>query len=724
MINKVFRLCFFTSLLVVTPIKGFGNWMLCLSDEDSIAHSEKLVYVDSEGSYHLNKKEIRRRGKLIRNRVFAYRDSVIRLKPDSFITENYTKIRYHHKKRNILLLTIPGLYDAMRGEERDYFCESYSTLTITNHETPLKELCHLYVSTIRKNRHALNNIRNFLRPNIYNETVFEDFLLSPFYRFNRRYYRYNYNVDDKNYTKIEFKPRRVNTQLVKGSAWVENQTGKIIKYEIAGMYDMTKFSMKTELGNEGFKSLIAKKCDIDAEIKYLGNRIQVAVTSVNDCDISLPDSVRDRKDWELMNQVRPIPLNEEDKKVIEEHFLIQKILNNKVADSLQTDTIAKPKRNLARHILWDIVGDNLWNKITTNFGNDSKGYLRIGPLFNPLYFGYSNSKGVVYKIKLNANYNFTEKSRIALGFKGGYSFKQRLFYFNIPLQYTFNKKHNGYLLSEIDKSSPITNSSVQNKVKEEFQGNTTIDFEKMDLDYFKNMTYRLLCNYDFNPYIGILGGCVYHRRSAVNPTNFHHLGLRTVYHTLAPLIQIQYRPSGWKGPYFTADYEAGLKGIMGGDAAYGRWEFDASYIHQLSSMRSWSLRAGLGFYSFKGDDHYFLDYSNFQAENLPGGWQDNWSGQFELLQSEWYNASDYYVRVNSTYESPLMLLSWLPIVGKVIEKERIYMSALAVRNYFPYVECGYGFTNNIFSMGIFTGFSSKHFEGFGFKFGLELFEKW
>jgi hypothetical protein len=137
-----------------------------------------------------------------------------------------------------------------------------------------------------------------------------------------------------------------------------------------------------------------------------------------------------------------------------------------------------------------------------------------------------------------------------------------------------------------------------------------------------------------------------------------------------------------------------------------------------------SLRAGLGLYTDKSKDGYFLDYNNFRENYIPGGWNDEWSGEFELLNSNWYNASKFYVRANATYESPMLLLSWIPLVGQVVEKERIYISALSIRKLTPYVEIGYGFTNRLFSMGIFCGRSAHHFEGFGVKWGFELFNNW
>ena len=56
--------------------------------------------------------------------------------------------------------------------------------------------------------------------------------------------------------------------------------------------------------------------------------------------------------------------------------------------------------------------------------------------------------------------------------------------------------------------------------------------------------------------------------------------------------------------------------------------------------------------------------------------------------------------------------------------ERIYVNALFVEHLTPYIEYGYGFTNRFFSMGIFMATRNKEFDGFGCRFGFELFRDW
>ena len=82
------------------------------------------------------------------------------------------------------------------------------------------------------------------------------------------------------------------------------------------------------------------------------------------------------------------------------------------------------------------------------------------------------------------------------------------------------------------------------------------------------------------------------------------------------------------------------------------------------------------------------------------------------------------MRANVTYESPLMVLSRIPYVGRLMEIERIYMNVLFVEHLHPYIEYGYGFTNRFFSMGVFMATRNTQFDGFGCRFGFELFRDW
>lgn len=160
---------------------------------------------------------------------------------------------------------------------------------------------------------------------------------------------------------------------------------------------------------------------------------------------------------------------------------------------------------------------------------------------------------------------------------------------------------------------------------------------------------------------------------------FDRLGWQKIYRSVSPFLELQLRPWGWKGPFFTMDYDRAIKNILRSNMEYERWEANAEYIHHLDRLQSLQMRLGFGFYTKGSNTNYFLDYENFRENNLPGGWNDDWSGEFELLNGDDYNYSNYYIRANLTYESPLLLFSRIPWAGHYIELERIYISALDVK---------------------------------------------
>ena len=158
----------------------------------------------------------------------------------------------------------------------------------------------------------------------------------------------------------------------------------------------------------------------------------------------------------------------------------------------------------------------------------------------------------------------------------------------------------------------------------------------------------------------------------------------TVYTSFAQMMGVKILP--WeKGPLFTFTWERGIKNIFSSNISYERWESDAQWKIRMPGLRLLSLRAGYGTYSHR-EQNYFVDFDNFQETNLPDGWDDDWTGDFQLLNGSEFNRSNYYIRANATYESPLMIASWLPYVGKYIEKERFYINSVLLERSRPYLK--------------------------------------
>lgn len=646
-------------------------------------------------------------------RVFSYKDSV-NYSLDSVSFNVYTYYSIATLKKNKLLKVVPSMYTFTRGKETQYAGESYSRFTLLDNER-LQIVRQVSVSTLPHQKTAFPSIMEYMAPGLYNVTLLNNRLLSPFHKKNRIFYRYSITELTMGRVEIVFRPKKYNTQVVSGSAIVENATGRIISVDFSGEYDMIHFKVSAEMGDTAPLSLFPQKTDLEATFSFVGNKIKVSYHSVYHTPITLPDSIIGNHSRILMDSLRPIPLPLYEQQLFSKYDSIMNI-----TDSLNKGKIQKEKQ--WKDIFWKAVGNNLVNRIKGSFGTNDQGSFRISPILNPLYVGYSHRKGITYKMKIRTRYAFTNNSDISLYARLGYSFKNKQFFFRLPLKYTYNAQKNGFVELEVGNGNRIFNNSVFDRIKEEKDSSVWKDLK--NLDYFKDTYIKLRTNHDLNNYFSIGTGFTFHKRSAVDQNPFAIAGSPTTYCSFAPVIECNIRPWGWNGPIFVFNYEQGLKGLSNSSMKYGRIEADANWLKNFSRMRSFSARFGMGFYTMKDKDAYFLDFENFREENLPGGWNDDWTGEFQVLNSEDYNKSNYYIRTNLTYESPLMFLSNLPILGHFIEMERVYVNTLFARDNHPYMELGYGLTNRVFSIGLFVATKNNKYDGVGCRIGLELFRDW
>lgn len=658
------------------------------------------------------------------NRIHTYGATIDTTSTSLKTSYAYTRATMRVEKRNVTLKLVPTAYVVTLGKEREYLSEMYNKITV-NSLGNFKVEPLLRITTIPRRKRPMPNFSRYLTPDIYNETIVGNTLLSPFFPNNFRFYTYKIDRTVNDTVTLRFTPKRKNTQLVSGNAKVDYLTGRIFSVDFRGEFDMVHFWVSMEMNDHGYASLFPSRCESLFLFKFVGNRVSGHYISYYGLPNALGDSISPQKVSKLspevveklMTIVRPEPLDE----------LEQSIYNRKT-EKLHQDSIrasqdtVKHKKNWMKTVLWDVIGDNVLNRVKSNFGMNNRGYVRLNPVLNPLYMGYDHRRGFTYKIDVRASYQFNDNSEISGRFKGGYAFKQKQFYFRLPLYYFFNKRRNGYLKFEIGNGNHISNESVRKDIiKNHINAQSAID-ENL-LNEFKQHDSRLVLNYDFGKHFGFQIGALYQRMEAVHKQAFHAFGWTSVYSSFAPLVELQFRPWGWTGPIITADYDRAIKGALKTNSEYERVEINSEYIHHINQLQSLQMRVGGGFYTMKGRRAYFLNYENFRENNIPGGWNDDWSGEFELLRSSTYNTSDYYLRANVSYESPLLLLSWLPLIGHYMEMERIYVSALDVSNVHPYIELGYGFTTRWFSTGFFV--SNGHGNRtIGCKFGFELFRHW
>lgn len=644
----------------------------------------------------------------ILSRLYSYRSS-IGSSIEGYTTTVYMKIDLKTDRRNITLLCVPHLYPLARSHKRSHVGEAYATMTF-HEEKECETKMHAMNNTLRRNRTMLPSIMGYLTPSIYQPTLFSDHLISPFHRSNKKYYRYKTIMLTDSLVWLEYKPNIRNTQTVRGYAILEKASGRVCSCLIIGEYDMVSFEINITMGREGVESLIPSECQMKAKCSFFGNRLRSVHHAIYNLPPHPPTSSTPK---EILDSIRPFPLTDTEARIFAESDSIRQA---------RQDTSRVKKYNFAKDILWDKIGDKIFDRQRGRFGSHKQGYYRLSPLISPLNLSYSKRRGVTYRLKANFEYEFGPKSDFSARCKLGYSFLLKQAYIDMPLTYTFYKPNNGYVRLQWKGGDRVTNSTVLDKLKAEH--GDTIDWDSMDLDYFHHNRLSLMGHYDINQYISFESGLSFNFWSSVHDKDFTALGKPTHYNNSTLTEELTVRPLGWKGPVITLDYERTLRGPSDKGMNYEKWEIDCSYIHYIPGLRSWSLRLGSGFYSTQTSNAYFLDYNNFRENNIPNGWNDDWSGEFELLHRNWYNSSRYYIRANATYESPLLLLSRLPLIGTVIERERIYIGALNLSQLKNYMELGYSMTNRVVTLGMFSSFVEGKFDAFGVRVGFELFDDW
>ena len=643
---------------------------------------------------------------LILERIYEFKDAHP-IWPDSVKDNIYMKYRFNVERRNPTLWLIPTMY-VMAKDEREYIRESYNDITyLTEHRMEVNR--QLLSGTISGNRRAMPTLLDLSTPNIYGEALYDGHVLSPFNRHNRRYYRYEQRLQADGTTRLDFRPKLYNTQLLSGYAIVNSSNGHIIRTVLNGEFDMISYRTEIRQSPEDWPLPTPAKCTTAATFKFFGNRISSILSIDYNCP-PLPDSIDYQRGREQMDSLRPTPLSEHDKHIYAHYDEVNK------KDTVEEDTMPR-KQNVLKKIFWDTIGETL---VTPIRAESKQVYMRLSPIINPLYLTYSDSRGLSYKMRLRSQYTFSAHRYLTVDPTFGYNFKIKQFYYDIPIRMIYNPKRNGYAEIIFANGNRISNSSVESTIKQ--MHGDSLDFSGMEVNKFNNTYLRVFNNIMLFDWLDIESGVVFHRRGAVNKDLMRQYGMPTEYRSFAPMLGFKITP--WKdGPLISIDWERGIKGVNKSNIDYERWELDGQWKHRMPGLRILNLRMGYGIYSRRAQN-YFVDFANFTETNLPEGWDDEWTGDFQLLNGEDFTSSNYYVRANASYESPMMVATWIPYLGKYIEKERFYLSGVLLERCRPYFELGYGFSNRYLSAAGFISFKNIRYQEIGFKFEFELFRRW
>ncbi|MDO4930481.1 MAG: DUF5686 family protein [Bacteroidales bacterium] len=693
--------------------------------------------------------------------VYSY-TSRYNLKTQDFKSEVYVRHTLQTRRRNILTRYIPGMLRLERGTN-EYFGES---LSLYQYRVP---------GEVDKKDIAAYSTMPYLRPSndiwigrysiaIYEPTIFTDRILSPLNYRNRKFYRYStrytYINEGHLVVSIAVKPRISNMQLVRGSIDVDLSSGRVERFDLTFLYGWARLHVSAEMGREGQASLLPNRILLASQLKFLGNRIDETFEASATYDLSpLPrpadtvsivhrfdlsqqsllrtDTTSMRRDRAFFDANRPFPLMDSQAAIYRAREVRDSIRNADAALRAAAEAADSAAQKKRRRFFTARTEDLLLDSHTLGLTGQSR--IKLPPIFTPSMVQWSQSGGFSLQTRLVFRYENERQNYIDFAPRVGYNFKQEQVYWRLPLTICVFPQYSGHIRIEAAGGDHMYNSQQADEVRQRLELVNDYDslisvFDHYDFHYYRDN--HLLTTITFQPIVGLelSTGFRYHHRTLLNWNSMaSQTGMRRVLSSFAPRVHVTWTPALYyyrngrvpvalhtKWPTFMVDYERGLKSFNN-TTFYERIELDAKYTLSLYALRSLYLRAGCGFFTQRGDNCFF-DYDYFRNSYLPIGWQDEISGQFQLLDSRWYNESRHYVRLSAAYESPMLLVSRLRWLTRVIQKERIYVNLLNVSTLGYYSEWGYGIATPLLDVAGFIAVAGHKQTGVGVKLVLRLGE--
>lgn len=655
----------------------------------------------------------------------------------------YVRQEVDIEKKNLGLNFIPGMARFDR-DEHHYLSELCYDVRFFKYAMPAIRR-RASVTTHRHGSGEIERVLLFMHPNLFAEKILEEGYLSPLHPQNIKYYRYSADTlyDDKNgCVKVSFVHRFDNIKLLE-SGWVLLAPDCSVRaFSANGWDEQCTFSVLYVMGNDSLQRNLATDVSLSVDYNFAGNRFKVnaegrflfdtvlpvadarqrvskyniAVASSED----LPDEkIDDRIGYVASMRRQPLSL-------ADSLFYYEKGVFGALHEAKKSSSA-----NDAVGWLWD-VGDRMISSHSLEWNG---GRVRVSPLINPSYLSYSTSRGLSYKMALNLMSATKRGEELSLRPMAGYNFKQGAFYWDVDGRYLYSPRRLGTVRIDVGSGNRTYSSEALNRIEK--IAADSLNFEDLDLGYFRNFYVNISHSHEIANGIELLGGFNYHRRTLIGSggdrLEASGVGLKRRYIQFAPHIRLTWHPGmyyyikgtrkvniGSRLPRFSFDIEQGVDGVLGSSGTYTRAELDVQYNFKINESDALFLRAGGGGF-FYTKNTYFVDYAFLRHNSLPVDRSDELDGVFQLLDSEWYNAANKYFRTNVTYLSPFFVLQRILPRVNFIKNERLYLNMLFISHLTPYSEFGYGVGTPYIDLGLFVCGKNHQFHKIGFRVNVSLF---
>ena len=611
---------------------------------------------------------------------------------------------------------------------------------------------------------------NLINLNVYSEMSANELFFMPLRETSKKYYRYElkrtFTQNGTTFCTISFTPIYKSPKLLEGTFVIEKDSWRVMQFVSEGIDLASEFSIELNMGNSESTKMLPVSAVIHQKFSYLGNVVTNRnLVNINYKSIKLNPKREKEKNLNLSNffkvrldsvpiqnnslfweKSRKIPLQAKEKELLDEFYLEQSREKEKQAAKMGKDSLDDNKNNTIEWAKTMVMDSRYKYKATS---------ITYGGIFNPTLFGYSSFDGLTYGQEVKVNYELKRQSSLEFNAFVGYMFKRKELFTDISASWNYNPTHLGRLSISVGNDNKTYSSIFLQEIQDSLVNNG-LNIKDLAFDYYKNYYLRIYNTVEVANGFSIGTGLDYHIRDATDnkvdesaiissismdntpPNGNGTEGITKLFKrrkTFAPVLTLTWTPEQYyrferrqkiyvrsRFPTMKVEFSKGLKGVLGSASEYNRFEFDISQNIQLDLMKSFQYHIGMGFFSNQKSE-YFTDFEYFAKRNFPDTWDDGIGGVFNLLDRQFYNASDTYIQNHFMYESPFLILNLVPVLAKGVVTERLYMSHLYNPYIRSYAEFGYGIGNNFLNAAVFGSFHKLKFHEVGFKVSLNVFKK-
>lgn len=595
--------------------------------------------------------------------------------------------------------------------------------------------------------------------NVYNEMSSNERFFMPLREESKKYYRYElkrtFAENGVTFHTVSFTPIYKSPKLLEGTVVLEEGTWRVMQFVCEGVDLASEFSIELYMGNTASTNMLPVNAVIHQKFSYLGNivtnrclvnidyrliqlkenRPKRQIFNISNLYKVRLDSVPLVNDPSFWEKERKIPLQLKERDIIDEFVLQQE---QKRQEEQAKDTLSK-KNNAADWAKSMVMSSRY------KFKNTSISYSGI---INPFLLSYSSFDGLSYRQKIGVNYELKRQSSIEMKAFVGYLFKRKELLTDFTTAWNYNPTHMGKLSLSVGNGNKTYSSIFLEEVQDSLI-NSGLKLDDLDFEYYNDYYFRLHNTIEVTNGFTVGTGLDYHIRKAAdnkldnldtpssiamfNTNNDEITKMYRRQKIFAPVVTLTWTPEQYyrferrqkiyvRSPYPTVklQFSKGFRGVLGSTSGYNRVELDVSQNIQLDLMKSIHYHIGMGFFSNQKSE-YFTDFAFFSKRNFPETWDDGIGGVFNLLDRRFYNASDTYIQNHIMYESPFLILNFVPVISKGVVSERLYLSHLYNPYIRSYTEAGYGIGNKFFNAAVFGSFHKLKFHEIGFKISLNIF---